>query len=425
MPNLRRPRRLGRGGAGSAPLAKRPGRLPDRGPWRGLLPLCAVLLALARSASAAPAEPPATSGAPSAAPSEPSAAPSEPSAAPSDPPTAPAAPPAAPSDPPAAPSDPPAVPSEPSAAPSEPAQADKDRARNLMNEGYRLYKRGDYLSALQAFQAADAIMGVPTTSLYVAKTQEKRGMLLEAVDALVRAQSYPQAPDEPAAFQRAREQAEALEAEILQRIPTLEIALPLLPAGTTVQVALNGTELAPERVHLPRRLNPGVHRVVVSASGYVPHDQRLVLSEREHQRLEVKLEPVPKALPAPLPRPAPAPAGTSEEPAAIPPVAWAAFGVGAAGLVVGTVAGGVAVSQKAALEGRCSELDCPDEARADHDRMLTTSHVSTAGLCVAGVGVATGLILVLASDPEPQPEPAAATIQPLLGLGTAGLSGRF
>ncbi len=294
-----------------------------------------------------------------------------------------------------------------------------------MNEGYYLYKRGDYLHALEAFQAADAIMGVPTTGLEVAKAHEKRGMLLEALDALVRVHTYPRAPNEPTPFTRARVAAEVLEADILERTPTLEIALAPLPAGTTAHVAINGAQLAPERVHLPRKLNPGVHHVVVTAPGFVSYDQRLVLREREHQRLEVAFGPVPKAPPAPPPRPEPEPApapapDAPEEPSAVPPAAWAAFGVGAAGLVVGTVAGGVALSQMSALEDDCSELYCEDRKwESDRDNMMTTAHVSTAGFAVAGAGATIGLILVLVS------EPAAATIQPDIGFGTVGLSGRF
>ncbi len=292
-----------------------------------------------------------------------------------------------------------------------------------MDEGYRLYQRGDYLRALEAFQAADAIMGVPTTSLYVAKAQEKRGMLLESLDALVRVQTYPQAPNEPAPFSQARTEAEALEADILERIPTLEVALAPLPATATVKVALDGAELAPERVHLPRKLNPGVHHVVVSAPGFVAYDQRLVLREREHQRLEVKLEPVPKAPPARPPRLEPEP-DVPEVPSAVPPAAWAAFGVGAAGLVVGTVAGTVALYQRSELEDDCSDQHCEDDKwESDRGTMMTAAHVSTAGFAVAGAGAAVGLILVLVSDPNP--ELAAGTIQPVLGLGTVGLSGRF
>ncbi len=322
-----------------------------------------------------------------------------------------------------------AAPAQPDAPRSEPTKAQKDKARGLMNEGHRQYKGGDYRSALKAFQEADDIMGVPTTSLYVAKAQIELGLLVEALDALDRVQSYPRAPKEPKPFERARVAAEVLQAELSQRIPTLEVALADLPAGTTANVAIDGAQLALERVHLPLKLNPGGHRVAVSAPGFVPYEESVELQESERRRLEVKLAPAPKAPPLPPPPP-PTEPDIADEPVVVPPLAWAAFGVGAAGLVVGTVAGAVAVSQDSTLGEACQDKRCPSDKEADIDRLKTTAHVSTAGFAVAGVGAAVGLILVLVSDdstsdPTSDEPQSGVVVQPALGLGTAAIIGRF
>src|SRR5436190_23509399 len=60
----------------------------------------------------------------------------------------------------------------PAVARAEPSAADKETARSLMDEGDRKFAAKDYKGALDAYQGAHAIMGVPTTGLEVAKAQE-------------------------------------------------------------------------------------------------------------------------------------------------------------------------------------------------------------------------------------------------------------
>jgi len=298
-----------------------------------------------------------------------------------------------------------------------------------MDKGYRLYRLGDYLRAFELFSAADDIMRVPTTSVELAKAQSKLGRLVEALETLARVRGYPEAPGQPWQYQRARKEAKALEAELLQRIPTLEIALAPLPTGTTATVAIDGKALAPERALVPNKLNPGQHRVTIHAPGMIPHEQNVVLQERQRRRLDVQLQPVRKAPPQATAPPAavgPSAVEPADARAAISPLAWAAFGVGAAGLVVGTVAGAIAVSQDSALEDDCPNELCPEAKKPDFDRMVATANVSTAGFVVAGVGATVGVILLLTSDTATdESAESAVAIQPVLGFGTAALIGRF
>jgi hypothetical protein len=55
-----------------------------------------------------------------------------------------------------------------SAALAEPSPGEKETARALMDEGDRKLSKQDLRGALQAYQGADQIMGVPTTGLEVA-----------------------------------------------------------------------------------------------------------------------------------------------------------------------------------------------------------------------------------------------------------------
>ena len=100
---------------------------------------------------------------------------------------------------------------------------DRETARSLMDDGDAKLAVGDYRGALDAYLAADKIMGVPTTGVDVGRAQHKLGLLLEARDTWLRVTRYPARPDEPDAFTKARRQARALATAIAGRIPSLQI----------------------------------------------------------------------------------------------------------------------------------------------------------------------------------------------------------
>src|SRR5262245_66695671 len=72
-----------------------------------------------------------------------------------------------------------------------PSAQDRERARGFMDLGDDKTAAGDLEGALKAYQAADGIMGVPTTGLEVARALEKLGRLIEARDACVRVTRFP------------------------------------------------------------------------------------------------------------------------------------------------------------------------------------------------------------------------------------------
>ena len=100
---------------------------------------------------------------------------------------------------------------------------------------------------------------------------------------------------------------------------------------------------------------------------------------------------------------------------------WVAIGVGGAGLVLGTVAGALVLSQEGDLEARCLERRCPPEAHDDARSFDTMRTLTTVGFIVGGVGVALGTtLLIVASGSDEQ-----ARVQPLIGPAYAGVRLRF
>ena len=73
----------------------------------------------------------------------------------------------------------------------------------------------------------------------------------------------------------------------------------------------------------------------------------------------------------------------------------AAFGVGAAGLVVGSVTGGIFLSKLDALKARCPANHCAYADQAEARSIGTLGTISTVSLIVGGVGAVTGGVLLL------------------------------
>jgi hypothetical protein len=75
-------------------------------------------------------------------------------------------------------------------------------------------------------------------------------------------------------------------------------------------------------------------------------------------------------------------------------IAGPAFGVGALGLGVWAVAGGVMLANGRALESRCGGTSCTLSEQSSLPGIHTLGVVSAAGLVVGGVGVAAGTVVV-------------------------------
>src|SRR4051794_22145874 len=78
---------------------------------------------------------------------------------------------------------------------AEPTASGKETARGLMTEARDLRDKNDLRGALSRFQAADAIMRVPTTGLEVARTEAALGLLVEARDTIHRVLAIPAEKD--------------------------------------------------------------------------------------------------------------------------------------------------------------------------------------------------------------------------------------
>jgi hypothetical protein len=313
----------------------------------------------------------------------------------------------------------------------EPTSEEKESARGFFRSGDDLFRAGDYAAALESFEAADAIMKVPTTGLEVARTLAKLGRLIEARAKLRAVIGTPPDDLEARAMTDARAEATALLGDLELRIPSIEVRV----AGSArsggksrpkaVAVQVDGEDLPGSAALLPHQVDPGSHRVVVSALGYERAEHEVNLVDGEKRVLTVELAPA--ALPTFDPDEDPVggrPGDAAEEPGLDEvgrTVAVVAIGVGLGAIVGGAITGAVTLVEADALEEACPDKRCRPEDEGLLDRTVTLSHVATAMLVLGGVATTAGVIaLVVAGGGE---DDAEARL--VIGPGYAGAAGRF
>ena len=86
------------------------------------------------------------------------------------------------------------------------------------------------LRYLGEFEAADKIMGVPTTGLELGRARMMVGLLVQARNRLLDVTRYPVEPGEPAPFAKARAEAAKLADDLAKRIPSITVQV-LGPEG--------------------------------------------------------------------------------------------------------------------------------------------------------------------------------------------------
>jgi len=317
---------------------------------------------------------------------------------------------------------------------ADPSSADRETARRLMREGRERRDARDYQTALQSFQAADAIMQVPTTGVEVARTEILLGQLVEARDRLLAVVRFPKTPREPRPFAEARVAAGALSEEIAPRIPSLKIVVRGVPEGGTAKVSVDGINVATDSLVEPRAVNPGHHVVLARVVGGGRREASVDVREGTIQEVVLAL---PQTTVAQTRSAASGPVTTPDAAFPQPPASTASrshtlailgFTIAGAGIATGAVTGVLAMSKlNAAKSGGCVGNQCPPSTYADLDSAGTFATVSTVGFIVGGAGAVLGLVglFVGGRSSEEAPAPSAKVITPWIGAGSAGVRGTF
>lgn len=317
----------------------------------------------------------------------------------------------------------------PASATAQPVSAtvtgNTDLARDWANKAKERFQGGDYAGAIEAIHEAEKHFRAPPFTRLAAQAHERLGKLVEARQLYQSLADVELGADAPPAWVTAREEGKKELLALVTRIPALRITV-LGADVASLKVTLDGNALGLAQLGqlLPR--NPGAHTVVVESAGRKRETREAQLKEGVTEQLVIELTASIAA-----PTVTVSPAITASVSVTPPPGPRSmvgpaiAFGVGGAGLVLGAIAGGLAVVKTGELRDLCgSDLVCPAATRgkADIEGANAMAHVSTAGFVLAGVGAAVGVVLLLLPGGERAELPHASVV---VGPGFAGVKGTF
>jgi len=296
-----------------------------------------------------------------------------------------------------------------------PARGDAASAQKLFDEGKKMLDAGNWPDACKKFRASMELDPSVGTLLNVGNCHAHEGKVHSAQNDFERALKMNQATADTERRKSVEKYARGKIAELLKRVPTLEVEVEPRPKG--LEVTRNGTKLPLVALGEALPVDPGVVEVVARAPGWQGRG-RIRLEERQHEQLMVKLNKASTD-------------SGSQDDGSVPVWAWVTMG---GGVVLGAVAVGFAVDYANAvneLDKVCGpDLTCPAEfppeplnARKNRD--------AVAGGVLGGVGGAallTGVIgaIVGASSGKDDPSSESA-VGFQLGPHVAGLQlyGRF
>jgi hypothetical protein len=327
------------------------------------------------------------------------------------------------------------------------AQTDEQRsgARAAATQGAQAFSEKRWADAIDLFTRAESLVHSPVHLLYMARAYEKLGSLVKARESYIKItnEEQPAGAAQPirAAHADAEKELEAIE----PRVPYVSVVVQG-GGAKPVTVAMDGVQVPSALIGVPRPVDPGDHRFEAVSEGMDSAVSSIAVREGRSETVVLTLHPAAGGAPvaggaalAPVGGPAGATATGSPPPqgdsghGGISPFTWVAFGVGAVGIGVGA---GFAISSSNKVDesnklcppdssgmSTCSAADAPHAASLD-DEARSAKTISIVGFVVGGVGLATGATLLVLGLTQKKPA-TAAMVTPWVGLGSAGVNGRF
>lgn len=323
------------------------------------------------------------------------------------------------------------------------ASAASTEAEELFERGLEHMKAGSVERGCDLIEQSHELDPLPGALFTLAECRARAGQDVQAWTRFRQflAQVHDDAPEGASPHAARIEAARRRLLEIEARVARVTLILPLHDEAAPLQLFVDGVARAiePSSGHEPAG-EPGGEPVDEAALGARPrqelafapgqHTFRLASSDGAEERIEVSLGAgeartlqlarprravVPPAARDQLPGP-PAPGAAEEakdveEPAVTQgrpsgPGLWTytAFGVGAAGLVTGSIAGAVLISRKNTVDRYCTGEVCEEPGYRATRGIDTLDTVANVGFAVGALGVGVGLWLAFgaADDAETQ-----------------------
>ncbi len=317
----------------------------------------------------------------------------------------------------------------------------KQLAAEWADKAYERFEAGDYPAAIAAMKEAQKHARPPTFIQFLAGAYEKVGKVVEAEQLYREVVELKLPATAPKPWLTAQAESNKLLPLIAARIPKLTVSI-VGPKVESVQAQLDGAKVDNIALQKPFALNPGVHKWVISAPGYVGVTREVTLKEKARETLVIELVPVPQeTVTAPV-RPvvgAKATAGPSvvgptagQRPPSSPGFAggespsfvlspaftvgkYVVAGLGIAGLIAGGVTGGIAFGEMDELKnGPCSPdlSKCAESARAGVNQVALLADVSTASFVIGGTFAALGIVMFVVPLQMKRPAAVGVALSP-------------
>jgi hypothetical protein len=325
------------------------------------------------------------------------------------------------------------------------AQTDEQRAgaRTLATEGAHAFNEGRFKDAVDLFGKAESLLHAPPHLLFMARANAKLGQLVRAREAYLKIVKEELAPGAPQAFRDAQTAAGDELKQLEPKLARLLIKVDGAEQVKDLSVTVDGQAFATVLLGVAQPMDPGAHTVVASAPGYKAPPASVTLKEAERAAVTLRLEPDGSALAAPPVAAAPTGGAVLSTPALQPPAdvavgersglrigSYVGFGVGAAGIALGTVFVLKSASKRKQADDAAQECNSCEKGsqiaqRIDglDDDARSAQTLGIVGYVVGGVGVAAGVTLLVLS--QSKDEPKAAYVAPYVGLGAVGVRGAF
>lgn len=312
------------------------------------------------------------------------------------------------------------------------SEADRATARNLAAEGHTALRTQDCVTAEDRFRRADALVHAPTLVLEHARALICLKRFVEAQERLGLVMREGVSENAPWVWKKALQDAEKLLDEVTPKVGwiTINVSGPTEPA-----VLVDGVQVPVAALGVRRAIDPGTRRISATAPGFVPKEVEVTMPEGGERAVTLELPADPsrarpiQSAPVKPKQPSTSHTETPKKPSRWP--AYAAFGLGGAGMIVGTISGVVALGKRSDLKAiGCSGGRCPPGTDSPlQDQWLRYGTISGIGFGAAIVGTGVGVVLLLTGSgaaAKDEAKPAAkAVVLPYASLGEVGLSGAF
>ena len=338
---------------------------------------------------------------------------------------------------------------EPAAA-AQASDADKAIARELYNDGVKALEAEHFAVAAAKFQNAVELFHAPTMLIGLARAYIGLGKFVEAKETYNRVLNEKLPANASDAFLQAQKDAAKEIRSLDEKIGSATIAVKAksgaLPAGLVA--TLDGQELKQAAFGMKRPMNPGSHELRVTAPDFADATQRFDVTARKDVAINVALTKVEAAGPTGEGA-VRGGGGSSGEPTAtttneatgvlvVPPagddpkggstqatLGWATLGLGGAGLVLGGITGGLALSKHASLEESCPTGQCGAGFNDKISSYETLGMLSTVGFIAGGALGAAGIVLLVTAPTTPVGEKASAFVPISFGVGPGSVRATF